>query len=165
MPEVVNTVRIYEPAFTTNIKIDNSLQGERVLLADSSIFEMFHLPIIQGNAGNLLNEPNSIVITESIAQKYFPDENPIGQLIAVQSQLGKFLHLAVSAVIADIPQNSHLQFDMLAPLEVISDFSRQYAFAQMELLFTYIQLHRSTSLEEFQEKLDHFFDALLSKPP
>ncbi|MBD3275428.1 MAG: FtsX-like permease family protein [Candidatus Marinimicrobia bacterium] len=164
LPEVVNSTRILDPAAETNIKVDNTLQGERVLLADSSIFTMFHIPILRGDTKNPFDEPNSIVITESMAQQYFPDTNPIGEVIAIQSQLGKFIHLTVSAVITDTPSNSHLQFDMLAPLEIIPEFSQQYAFAQMELLFTYLQLHPSISLTEFQGKLDSFFNAFLSKP-
>ena len=70
---------------------------------------MFEFPLVQGSRDEALKEPNSIVLTESLAKALFGDEDPLGKIVRVEDE-GT---LQVTAVLADVPQNSTFQFDFL----------------------------------------------------
>lgn len=113
-PQVEQFVRIYNSAGSKLIKKGNAFINEtRVTHADSTLFEVFTLPVIAGNPQTALNEPNTVVITESAANKYFGTVNVIGQNIETNDNT-KTLY-KVTAVIKDIPANSHFNFDFFFP--------------------------------------------------
>jgi putative ABC transport system permease protein len=76
------------------------------LYADPAIFRVFTHPFLAGDPGRALNRPNTIVLCESVARKYFDDENPIGKYV----ELDAHRKLEVTGVIADLPDNLHLKF-------------------------------------------------------
>ena len=77
---------------------------------DSTLFDVFTIPVIAGDAKTALNEPNTVVISESAAKKYFATTDVIGKNIETDDN-DKTLY-KVTAVIKDIPHNSHFTFDM-----------------------------------------------------
>ena len=74
----------------------------------SEFFSFFNFDLIEGNRETLLEEPNAVVITEAIAKKYFGEASPIGEALKYEDQF-----LKVTGVIADLPTNSHLSFDLI----------------------------------------------------
>ncbi|GAB5519398.1 MAG: ABC transporter permease [Rhodothermales bacterium] len=85
----------------------------RAMYADSTFLRMFDFPVEQGDRQQALTEPGTVWISSTIARKYFGDDDPIGQTLAVTAWVrGDF---TVAGVFADVPPNSHLQFDMLLP--------------------------------------------------
>jgi putative ABC transport system permease protein len=103
-PFVENFVRIRENA--TQIKKGNQTITEyEVAFADSTLFEVFTFPLVAGNPKKALAQPNSAVITESIALKYFDTKEALGKTLVLQNNDA----YKVTGVIKDIPQNSHLQ--------------------------------------------------------
>jgi len=92
---------------------EQAYQEDRFFLADASFFEVFSFSFLQGDAQTALTEPGSLVLTESMARKYFGDANPLGQVITFENEI----ELTVAAVIEDVPSNSHLTFDFPATLE------------------------------------------------
>ena len=89
------------------IKTENKIFDEpRILYADPAFFKIFSFHIIEGDAATALNAPDKIVITQSMARKYFGDENALNKIL---TSGGK--DLRVSAVCEDVPQNSQLKFD------------------------------------------------------
>ncbi|WKN31031.1 ABC transporter permease [Porifericola rhodea] len=91
-----------------NAEKDKRFYEEDIVYADSSVFEVFNFEILQGNPNTALKAPNSIVLTETLALKYFDKESPIGKSL----QQGENDY-QVTAVIKDVPHNSHLEFDAL----------------------------------------------------
>lgn len=85
---------------------DKMFDEPRILYADPSFFKIFSFHIIKGDAATALNAPDKIVITKSMAKKYFGDEDAIGKTL---TSGGK--DLRVSAVCEDVPQNSQIKFD------------------------------------------------------
>jgi putative ABC transport system permease protein len=83
----------------------------RLMAADNEFFEIFGLDWRRGDARTALTKPNSVVLTESTARKYFGDANPLGATIEVFE--GAALPFVVTGVIADLPTNTHLSFDLL----------------------------------------------------
>ncbi len=84
-----------------------------VFYADSLFFRIFDFNLKSGNPATALNDPNTIVITEQMATKYFGDEDPMGQLITFDNNQS----LLVTGVLEAIPNNSHITFDMLISFE------------------------------------------------
>jgi len=82
---------------------------ERVYFADPPVLTMFSFPLKAGSAANALTEPNTVVITEQMARKYFGDEPALGK----ELKLNREMVLKVTGVLKDLPENSHLQFDIL----------------------------------------------------
>lgn len=112
LPEVIESVRFtgggrYDLSYN-----DNVLKCEAAFRVDPSVFDVFNFKVIDGAKTGILDKPGSIAITESLARKIFGDENSIGKTI----KLNQTTDLNVTAVLADLPKNSHLQFDLLHSL-------------------------------------------------
>ena len=73
---------------------------------------MFDWKLIKGDPKTVLSEPNSLVLTESLAEKYFPNENPIGKTISLEN-IGTF---NIKGIVKNPPKFSHIQFDVIASL-------------------------------------------------
>lgn len=111
IPEVAEALR-YEEADNILVKQGEiSTTDNTVGLADPAFFQVFSFPFIKGNAETALTNRNSIVITERMAQKYFANADPLGQVLNVQGQAD----LVVTGVMQDVPYYSSLQFDGIVP--------------------------------------------------
>ena len=93
---------------------DRSFLEHRFWWAEQDVFDVVSIPIISGDRNATLARPNTVAISESMAKKYFRDENPIGKTMIMNSAQ----NLEVTAVYRDQPSNSHLQFDFLASLQI-----------------------------------------------
>jgi len=82
------------------------------LFADSTVFEVFSFALLQGNPETALTQPNTIVMTEAFAQKYFGSENALGQTLTFDNQN----QYQVTGVMANVPANSHFTFDFLVSM-------------------------------------------------
>jgi putative ABC transport system permease protein len=103
-PFIENYVRIRENGVVIT-KGKETINEQNVAFADSSLFEVFTLPMLYGNPKNALSQPNSVVITESIAKKYFNTVQVLGKVLTIdKTQLYK-----ITGVIKDIPENSHIK--------------------------------------------------------
>lgn len=88
---------------------------EPVQFADSQFFSVFTFPLLQGNAESALQEPNSVVLSERLAAKYFGAEPPLGQQLSIEVR-GKVEAYTVTGVCRNVPGNSSIDFDLLIPL-------------------------------------------------
>jgi putative ABC transport system permease protein len=113
-PEVETAVR-FEPDRAIMKVNDQLFKETNVYKTDANVFDVFSYSFIEGNAATALTDPHSIVITASLAKKYFGTNNAIGKTIICNNQPCR-----VSAVLADLPENSDLKIDALLP----GDFSK-----------------------------------------
>ncbi len=99
--------------------IDNKKEfnESRLFFADSTFFDVFDFPLIQGNPTNALADARSIVITASMAKKYFGDEDPMGKFLKFQGNQ----NLLVTGILEDVPLNTHFQFDFLVSFATLHD--------------------------------------------
>lgn len=112
LPEIKEFVRMN--LTESFVRADNeSFHEKKVLYADPSLFSTFSFPVIKGDKNNLLTDPNSIVISKSAAKKYFGDKNPLGCMMKLNDKN----EYHVTGVFADVPENSHLQFNMVLQFE------------------------------------------------
>jgi putative ABC transport system permease protein len=116
---------------------DQIFKEERTLFADSSFFDIFSYPVISGNREEFLRSPNVAIITESIAIKYFGNENPIGKTVYGVNPGRK--PVTVQGVVKDVRPNSHLKFDLVISLSTLTDKSYCYTCNNTN---TYFLLHK-----------------------
>ena len=137
-----------------------SFNEKEVFLTDANFFQFFDFPLIKGNAATVLKDPNSIVLTETSAKKYFGNDDPIGKVL----QFNKERQLKVTGVCEDVPVNSHLQFDMVIPLELLRPMQPDW-FTQWPNngLFTYIQLNPSVDPKQLKKNFPAFMDKYLGE--
>ncbi|MEO6731421.1 MAG: ABC transporter permease [Ferruginibacter sp.] len=114
---VKNATRI--AAAKEMITVDTKKVDEkRMFYADSSFLQIFNYPLLKGDAATVLSLPNNVVITEATAIKYFGDvADAIGKTIYIDNDI-KGTTLTVSGILKNVPSNSHLQFDILLPIEL-----------------------------------------------
>ena len=109
-PEVVQYTRLL-PSSNMLIRYKNNVFIEnRFFWADSTLFDVFTIPFIEGNRKTALDQPHTVVLTESLAKKYFGNEDPLGKTIKYEHNYD----FKVTGVIQDVPENSHFHYDFLA---------------------------------------------------
>ena len=138
----------------------------RFFLADSSLFDVFDFEMISGEKETALVRPNTMIITESTAAKYFPDEDAIGKTLRLE-QNGN-LDFEVVGVIQDTPKTSHFEFDFLASMSTTDAFQPNGGPFQNNNWFwnpvwTYIVLAENADVATFES----FFPAFVEQywPP
>ncbi len=150
IPEIEYAVRISHRGILSSYKGKNYY--ERALFVDDKFFEVFSFPFIKGDSKTALIEPNTVVITQSLAQKYFGDENPIGKTMLFDNK-ENFL---VTGIIKDIPFNSHIRDDIFASFNTYneSNFPRLNSWGGFSNDYTYLLLKRRTDPSSVEKKLN-----------
>ena len=110
VPAIEDMVRLYRIEGILRYE-DKAFKESRLFLADPSIFDVFTFPLILGDPSNALGDMNSIVLTASMARKYFGEENPLGKVLQLQDR--EQTDMMVTGVVADVPEHSHFHFDFL----------------------------------------------------
>jgi putative ABC transport system permease protein len=109
IPEIVNAVRLNGGGRLDLSYEDELFRCDAGFRTESSFFEIFDFKILEGKKEGVLDEPNSIAITESLAKRIFGDQSPVGKSI----RLNQTVDLNIVALVQDPPKNSHIQFDLL----------------------------------------------------
>lgn len=154
-PDVVDTI-------TRVTNMDNNLFeyndqkffDENIHYADSTYFEIFTHRFIAGNPQDALNDPNEIVLTQSMAQRIFGSENPLGKVITG----GRGVHYTVTGVIEDVPANTHFTFNALVSMISLAEIFGYEAFQSLDGnlfwnigFFSYIKLKPNARIETITE--------------
>ncbi len=150
--EVLDFVRIHysEGIFSPLGKEKEiSYKESDICFVDSSFLRMFSFPLIAGNVNSALKDPNSIVLTEEMAQKYFGNTNVIGESIVINFDQP----LKVTGVLKKLPKNSHLEFDFLISYYSLTD-SQFYESWGWTNFYTYVQLVPGADIEKLHTQFD-----------
>lgn len=153
-PAIENYTRIYNSSGGKLIKNNEDFISEGdVAHVDSTFFDVFTFPVIEGNPKTALTEPNSTVITESTARKYFGTTQALGKTIETDEH-GSTLY-KVTAVIEDMPLNSHFNFDFLFSM---ANVNYDWGDFTSHNFHTYILLQKGVGSEEVEEKFAEYID-------
>lgn len=152
-PQVEEYTRIYTNDGAKLVKKGNEFISEaRVVHADSTFFTVFSLPAIAGDTKTALNEPNTLVITESTAKKYFGDVNVLGKNVEVRN--GETITpFKITAVIKDIPKETHFNFEFLFSMKNVD-----YQWGQLTShnFHTYLLLKPGTDYKAFEKNFEQY---------
>lgn len=162
-PEVISFARLISTkvmlATATISKIEDgavsaSFNEKSVFFADATIFKIFPTQFVYGNDSTALQQIRSIVLSESKAKKYFGTENPMGKPMFLN---GGF-PVTVTGVFKDIPENSHLKFDMLISFPDEKFHADNWSWSEF---YTYIMLAPGTNPKKLEAKFPAFIDQYL----
>jgi putative ABC transport system permease protein len=134
-------------------------------IADASILSMLDLECLIGDPRTALKEPFSVVLTESLAKKYFADENPIGKTLLNESRNQPY---QVTGVIPDMPRNTHLKIEYMISMSsfvTIMGFPEALTHRTWKAFFTYVLLEPGQSPESFQAKVPAFMKSYHADAP
>ena len=156
IPEIQSFVR-FEPSYV-DIKIGSDIQSQSISLVDANFFSVFDFPLLSGNAATVLKQPNSVVITEEVAKKYFGNSNAVGKTISIKNE-GAFMPYIVTGVAKNCPQNSSIKFQVVLPLKVsVADESRNDNWFN-SFLTTFVVLVPHANVKAVNEKMSKVFEA------
>ncbi len=127
---------------------DKKFNEEGVLFADSTFFNVFGFKLLKGDPGTALVRPRSMILTEEYAKKYFGDKDPMGQRMNVESDTVLY---TVTGVIQNVPDNSHIKFDMLASMSTYPGQANDQFWISHNF-YTYIVTSDGTDKNILQEK-------------
>jgi putative ABC transport system permease protein len=160
-PEIKKLARIYfSDRSLVKVGDKNNYEG-RIIYADSAFFEIFSYQAIAGDISLFLKKPNSIIITESTAKRYFGEQDPLGKIIEINNQYS----FEVTGVIKDVPINSHFKFDFIATYSSLDKQPVAGYFPQWGATFgsyTYMLADKGFDPQAFEKKTESFFSTRIS---
>ena len=149
IPEIENFCRFdFRNNQLTWVNPDNKFLENRIMLADSSFFEIFSIKLLEGDPSTCLDEPMSILLSESKAAQYFPEGDPIGKSIAMDNESNLF---TVTGVVEDAPRTSHFVYDFI--ISYHSDERGKSTFWFSNWMMTYILVRPGTDQDQLNEKI------------
>jgi putative ABC transport system permease protein len=149
-PEVEQATRFYVPYSQADRFIryeDKTFKETRIAFADANSFDIFTIPLIDGSPVEALANPNSIIISDVMATKYFCDDDPLGKIISMDA----IADFKVTGVFKTIPANSHFHFDFIASLSSIEE-SRDPWWLNNLAFRTYILLREGVDYNALEAK-------------
>ncbi len=151
-PEIVAAFRYtLAPRFLVRYE-DHRFYESGLGMADPSIWTMFSFPLTKGDPETVFTPINSIVLSESMAEKYFGSEDPIGKVLRLENQFD----LIVKGVMADLPSNSHLQFDFVMPFVLLEWGGQRLDQWGNNSYYTYVELTEAADPVAVNEKIRDF---------
>ncbi len=144
-PEVKEATRLYTSTRKLNCILqygDRSFKERRVAFADPNIFNVLSIPFVSGDPDSALAQPNSIVISDRMVEKYFIDEDPMGKTLTMDG----IADYSVTGVYEAIPSNSHFHFDFMAALLTLEEAVDPYWLNNISFR-TYLLLEEDSSAE------------------
>ena len=147
-PEVLQATRLVKSSSSIIAYQNKSFKENAIAFVDPNFFQVFTLPFLEGNKKTALLQPNTIVITRTMAEKYFGTEEPLGKLLRFSNQKTSF---RVTGEIDQVPANSHFHFDFFASMESLPD-SRSNSFMESGY-YTYLVLPKGYDYKKLQDKL------------
>ncbi len=157
VPGVEKQIRVFKPGGHIDITWDGKKIHERsYIMSEENFFEVFDHEFIYGDPKTALKERNTIVLTESTSRKFFGDENPVGQTMKWEN----FQSTKVSAVIGDVPENSHMQYNVIFALNTEYEGWDEYLASWENYgAYTYFLLQEDIKAEQ----VEAFFPQIADK--
>jgi len=150
-PQVEALTQISGPLGDIVLRKDElALKETEVFAADASFFDVFSFPLLKGDPRAALRDPNTIVLSESLAAKIFGQDDPVGRTIDVQVS-GRRTPQLVTGVMRDVPRNSHFRFEMLVSMPTI--YPTPSTGWTNNNYTTYLLLAKGVTRAQMEEKL------------
>ncbi|MBN2135241.1 MAG: ABC transporter permease, partial [Acidobacteria bacterium] len=149
-PEIKDFVRIQDLGNDIAIKVsvNEEIKGNRMLLADSNFFNFFSFDLLSGDKNTILQDPNSVVITDSLAGKLFADTDALGQSLQIGDSKYK-----ITGIVKLEKKESHIQFDLLGNLTYrLKDINNDDWMQSMDY-YTYFHLMSYVDSDSLSERM------------
>jgi predicted permease len=157
IPEIVECARFREYFYT--LTYDEMTSQEEIHFADPSFLTMFSFPQVKGDPATALEDPHSILLSETMAERYFGENEPVGKVLRLNEQID----LKVVGIMRDVPRNSTIQFECLAPFALLQELGYQIDEWLGNDYLTFVLLQERASYQEVGEKINAFCSDLCSQ--
>jgi len=160
-PEVEAAARFYSRSvlLSNQARPGVQYQEDNALYADASTFDVFSFKLYRGDPQTALAAPFSIVLTQSTAQRYFENEDPIGQVLLHDGEA-----YTVTGLMEDVPRNSHFSFDLLISFSTLEAQSPDFAQEFWALVVhTYILLSDEQDATALEAKLPTYLESQIGE--
>jgi len=145
-PQIEDLVRI-APMEKDRFRVDEKINYEEaVMLADPGFFSFFSFPLKQGEILSCLDDPDEMVISEKFAAKYFGEDDPVGQSVEFLDR-----NWRISAIMFDVPANSHLQFDAICAMAGLPQYDD--APWGWDLFNVYLKIAPETDMQALSDQI------------
>jgi putative ABC transport system permease protein len=150
--EIVNAVRFWRREFAIK-DYKNDIHREEMYAVDNSVFDIFDFRLEEGHEKTALQKPMTVVLTRQDAIKYFGTGDAVGKSLSFEWE-GEPVDFEVTGILEEIPENSHIHFDML--ISMASYKEQPYTDWRSNYLYTYVLVQDDTSKQNLEEKLKTF---------
>ncbi len=132
---------------------DKRFYENKFAFADANFFSLFSFPLLKGSPETVIKDLNALVISQSMAKKYFGKENPIGKTLTINARHD----FIISGIMLDMPRNSHIQADFICNFEflIANQWSKRWVD---HMYYTYVRLRPDTDLETFGAKIKSYIN-------
>ncbi|HTJ49369.1 MAG TPA: ABC transporter permease, partial [Cyclobacteriaceae bacterium] len=154
-PEVEASVNFRQWGWRRVKRTVDNIKEQYTVFGSNGIFKTFSLPLLKGNAANALIEPNTLVMSRSKAEQYFPGENPLGQTLIIDNKD----NYKVTGVFEDFPANTHFKFDFIFSMPSLED-SKDNNWLSSNFN-TYILLKDGASAKDLEAKFPKMVDTYI----
>jgi len=162
-PQVEKAVRVVPPYENAShvlvVQNEKRFFENRIWFADEEIFELFHIPFLQGNPQKALLNPNTVVITEGMAKKYFEEEAPLGRTLQIEIDYDtgsvEIQDFEVTGIVKNAPANTHLKYDMFLSMPTMRNNlpSFEEDWFNPKAKYTYVKLASASNINDFEEQI------------
>jgi putative ABC transport system permease protein len=147
-PEVLHATRVTRMGAWLIKFGDKKFNEDGVLFADSTFFDVFDFKLLKGDSQTALVRPRSMVLSEEYARKYFGDQDPMGKMVSVEEDTVLY---TITGVMQDVPDNSHIKFDILASMSSYPRLANDQFWISHNY-YTYIVVKDGTDKDKLEEK-------------
>ncbi len=151
-PQVAQTARVLTAQGRLVKRDEVFFYEDLFMFADPELFEVLTIPFIQGDPKSALAQPQSLVITQRMAKKYFGGSDPIQKMLSINQRDYK-----ITGIVADPPENTHLKYDLIASLVTLADWEEMTNWFST-MFYTYVKLHPKVNGEEFSTSVSNLAD-------
>ena len=152
IPEIEIATQIYNGSRINILHENNPFENQRVLYTDAEFFNVFGLDLLEGNKDDALRQRNTVVVSESMAQKVFASINCLNKVLKIDGE-----DYTITGVIKDLPTTTHFNFDILISITTINPES----FGGLEF-FTYYLLSQNADFESVNKKISSVYTHMLT---
>lgn len=131
---------------------DTFFYEDRFIYADQELFDIFTIPFIQGDSQEALIRPNTLVVSQRMAHKYFGNVNPLGETLEINQR-----EYEITGVVKDSPENTHLKHDLIASLETLKE-QQMMSYWDSTMFYTYLKLRPGVDMQEFSQQISRLAD-------
>ena len=150
-PEILESVRFRK---ASNIVVQKEGSTNRfyqnIVYADSNVFKVFDVPLLKGDTETALKDPYTVLVTEEVAMRYFGSTDVVGETLELPDNQ---FQLKVTGLLAPMPDNTHLKFDILASFETLRAAGQVSTAWWNFNTHTYLRVVPGTNLEALEDKI------------
>jgi putative ABC transport system permease protein len=152
-PEIENVVQMYDPGDVLIKRLNNNRGFKtRLLFSSARLFDVFTLPMIQGDPRTALEKAYTAVIDQETASTHFGRENPLGQVLSISTRFG-IGNYQITGIMRNVPKNSHFRPHVLVSLETFNSFGDYLNLWNSNFMHSYVLLEKKTDAGSVQERI------------